>query len=315
MTRADSLAAAVCVFIWTGNVQILAHPWRQSKTMIAGLNLPVEDIERMLRTSEPEIQKYAAVIHSTRKYVFSGVYVLTSGYAGILTAGHCAKDFLDDENVTLVVSDLAHRLQVPSSSFEHIPIAHNEAEEYTTDKPDLSFVIIRDTNLLQSLLDQKIQFYDLDNRDFITPFNEPIYKFNWSVAGNPDEQIQETVEVIDGRQANLSVVNAAVIQGSLVKMWMEDDGFDYVQIELLSGIEGFPANYTGVSGGGIWYQKLLVKDGIPYKVEPLLVGIACWQSKLIERRGLTGRTITGHCLKSIYLQARAILAKKRASES
>lgn len=87
--------------------------------------------------------------------------------------------------------------------------------------------------------------------------------------------------------------------------------FDYITLLLGSDFEEFPTSYNGVSGGGIWYQRFITKDGKVYTVEPFLAGIAVWESELTNKQGWKVRRITGHGFASIYGHAKRALYDKK----
>jgi hypothetical protein len=268
--------------------------------------IPVTEIERLLARSADTIHRYTAIACLLDNSVYSGVYVKCFGYEGILTAGHCASEFLAASRFALVVSENAHQFWVEPSFFEHIAIEHYEYEDYTTDGPDLSFAIIRDINLLRTLRGL-VAFYDLDNQD-TNIFRNDLAKFNWSIAGVPSEKIQETKIIANFEENRMVNITAAVMQGNLVSIETTNN-FDYIKLRLLTGIEEFPKSYNGVSGGGIWYQRFIVKEDKTYTVEPILAGITVWQSKEPEKMQ---RFITGHGFASIYGTLRRVLAQKRS---
>src|SRR6266568_3173605 len=148
--------------------------------------LPPEEIERLLVGSAPTIKGHAAIVHVEGDFIYSGVYASSFGYDGILTAGHCAADFLAATHIALSVSDAKHRLWVEPRAFEHVRIGYDEAEGYTTSGPDLSFVIIRDEELIRLIKRQNLEFYDLDfHRTRVKEvFTPEMHTVNWAVEGN-----------------------------------------------------------------------------------------------------------------------------------
>jgi len=78
------------------------------------------------------------------------------------------------------------------------------------------------------------------------------------------------------------------------------DEFDFVRLRVTAGDYGFPKNYGGVSGGGIWLLPITMDPDVgPSSINfdaPFFAGVAFHQS------GLTGRirVITGHGPNSIY---------------
>ena len=276
--------------------------------------IPPEEIERLLVSSAPMIRRHAAIIHLESDFIYSGVYAKSFGCEGILTAGHCASAFLAAKHIALCVSDAKHQLWVESKAFEHVPIGYDETEGYTSNGPDLSFVIIRDETLLGVIRSQNLEFYDLDNHKAKEVFGNPFDTINWAVEGNPGEKIELKKELVSGKVQTTTVTTDALIQGNFAGFEVRDH-FDYVTILVGSGFEEFPASYTGVSGGGIWYQRFVTSDGKTYQVEPILAGIACWQSKRILKKGYKVREITGHGFASIYGHVRKALVWRESGQN
>lgn len=270
--------------------------------------IPVKEIEEHLAGSAETIHRYIAIACLLDDSVYSGVYVKCFGYEGILTAGHCASEFLAAKRFALVVSKAKHQFWVEPNSFEHIAISYDETEGYPLDGPDLSLVIVRDAKLLHTL-HGFVEFYDLENQN-TDIFRNDLAKFNWSVAGVPHEKILLTNESISGEEHKMVVTTAAVIQGNLVSIDVRNN-FDYIKLRLLTGIDEFPKSYSGVSGGGIWYQRFVTKDGKNYTVEPILAGVVCWQSREPIKMQ---RFIIGHGFASIYGTVRRVLAQKRSQQ-
>ncbi len=273
--------------------------------------IPPEDIQRLLANSEPTISRYVASIYLGGNWVSSGIYAKCFGYEGILTAGHCAMEFLAAEYFGLMVSESPHQLWVNPKACDHVPIGYDEIEGPTLDGPDLSFVIIHNRKLLSVIHSQKREFYDLDNNKVKAVFDSPVAKFNWSVAGVPSETVRLTRHLMNCQEYTMVNTTIAVMQGNLVHIDTRH-GFDYIKLHLLSDFEGFPTGYDGVSGAGIWYHRLVANDENSFKVEPILAGIVCWQSELTTKRGYKVRSITGHGYDSIYGHVPEVLAQKRA---
>ena len=179
--------------------------------------LPPEVIEGLLVRSAPMIKRHAAIVHVEGDFIYSGVYASSFGYEGILTAGHCATDFLAARHFALSVSDIRHQLWVEPTAFEHVRIGYDEAEGYTTSGPDLSFVIIRDKTLIQTIKSQNLEFYDLDHHRTRVKevFTSEMHTINWAVEGNPSEKIEMKKETVDGRLETTTITTAALVQGNL----------------------------------------------------------------------------------------------------
>lgn len=65
-----------------------------------------EEILRLLNESAPLSLRHVAIISLGNGQEFSGVFAKSVGYEGILTAGHSAEQFLANENLTLVLSEV-----------------------------------------------------------------------------------------------------------------------------------------------------------------------------------------------------------------
>jgi hypothetical protein len=78
------------------------------------------------------------------------------------------------------------------------------------------------------------------------------------------------------------------------------NGFDYLKFDMIAGHSGFPRDYRGVSGGGIWHVPFGIDPnaGINSLIieRPELVGVAFSQSDLVN----DSRTIFAHGYKSLY---------------
>ncbi|HTB85882.1 MAG TPA: hypothetical protein VK742_19720 [Candidatus Sulfotelmatobacter sp.] len=77
----------------------------------------------------------------------------------------------------------------------------------------------------------------------------------------------------------------------------DNQGYDYIRLKTYANHEGYPFDYTGTSGGGIWYQMVVTTDYINYKIVPILAGIVCWQTVNVKDKI---RTLSGHYINSIF---------------
>jgi len=268
-----------------------------------------QELFELLKGSAPFIHRHSAVIIVEGDRTFSGVYAKFHGYYGILTAGHCAKDFMSGERFGLVVSESMHQFWADPASFEHITIGDDENGDYSLDGPDLSFALIKDHRLLAALFAKDIKFYEIlfDNVNRIDFRN--IDTRSWCVSGNPKENVAVSFGLLNGNAAKMVNTTAAVIQG-FFQNYEEKGGHDYISLSIGSAFEEFPVDYDGVSGGGIWYQKLVLFEKKTLAIEPVLAGITCWQSAPTDQQGWTIRRITGHCITSVYGHMRRLLREK-----
>lgn len=278
--------------------------------------LPKEEIIRLQQSSAPFIQRYEAIMSLGDTAIYSGTYVKCFGYEGILTAGHCAKEIMEHDRFVLVLIESAHRFIVETKHFEHIRIGYDETEGYALSEPDLSFLIIRDQRIKNVIHNKHLGFYDISTCKIseVFPAGEGIPTFNWAIVGNPSEQITIGTILVNGQYDKLIHATSAVIQGILVASDFDEvKEFDYLKLNVLTNTDEHPDSYSGVSGGGIWYQKF-VEQGAITTVEPFLAGVACWQSEPMIEKGFNIRKITGHGFQSIYGKVRRALYDKRNAE-
>jgi hypothetical protein len=277
-------------------------PFAMGKSAIPPI--PEEHLYKMLSNCELGLRHYSVDVGLKDKTFYSGTYIKTCGYEGILTAGHCASSFLSKTGFNLGVKDTRHLLVATPSDFEHVAIDYDVTEGYTLDGPDLSFLIIKDKSLIDILRSQNVEFYDLDRQD-ISVFQSDMARFSWAVSGCAIESVEESKEQINGEEHTLISATSALMQCNLVDFETRGS-FDYIKLDALSGQYNFPKDFKGFSGGGIWYLRFVTKDGKVYSIEPILAGVAVWQST--ANNGI--RRITGHSYNSIYGRVRQVLTGK-----
>src|SRR5947208_14227285 len=94
-----------------------------------------------------EIKNYTAILIFEDGRVGSGVFVNACGFDGILTAHHVAEEILKVPEFALCVSErTATGLWVKSKNVQHLIIGKILENTERQNGPDLSFLIIRDTN-------------------------------------------------------------------------------------------------------------------------------------------------------------------------
>jgi hypothetical protein len=267
-------------------------------------NLTYAQIQQHFEKSAGYIHRHTVTMCRKDTTICSGVYVKTSGYHGILTAGHCAKLVLDEERLNLAVSEQTHHCWVERNVFAHVPF-----DEIRRDGPDMSFLIIQDKDLIDLIQRQNFNFYDLDNQN-VDILRGDLVRFSWFVVGSPREKLIRNDVLINDLPHRFISMEAAGMQGNLVE-FTSDGKYDYVWLDLLCDTERFPKSYVGVSGGGIWYLHFVTKDHINYTIEPILAGITAWQVPVQNEPNRM--MIKGHAYNSIYGRVRQVLAEKRAA--
>ena len=254
-----------------------------------------------------EIKNYTAIFFLEDERVGSGVFVNTCGYNGILTAHHVAEPVLKAQTFALCIADHEHTLWHNAEHFEHVPIGWLPQNPEPQNGPDLSFIIIRDANLLE-ILNSKKSFCFLESQK-TDRFERPLDAMRWGVAGSPYHYRERFAKSLGDFAIKLpNMVAVGLFHSHKVR-----SGFDYVQLKMPCDGERFPSDYQGVSGGGI--------RGIAFKANPpnfdlksvthdiVLGGIAFYQSEANDG----WRIVTGHGFDSIYRCLRKTLKEKTAS--
>jgi hypothetical protein len=255
-----------------------------------------------------EIKNYTAIFILEDGRVGSGIFVNACGFEGILTAYHVAMPALESKVFALCIAEHEHGVWLRSENFEHVPVGRmrdNPAER--GNGPDLSFIIIRDGNLLGILRSLK-SFCFLDTQK-LAFFEAPLERQVWAIAGSPYEwkAIVKPATASDGPLTKLSNwVGLGHCQSRAMR-----EGFDYIEIEIWAGLRDYPLNYRGVSGGGFWLIPLEVDHDGDMKslshAKPALAGVAFYQTDPpVDNR----RVITGHGFDSIYCRVRQTLTER-----
>ncbi len=166
---------------------------------------------------------------------------------------------------------------------------------------------MKDVKLIELLKRQNKSFYDLDGQD-VGLLQQSLVTTHWCICGSPREKLSRNFGMINNEVHVLNTTPCVGMQSRLKKIEFRGE-YDYVRfgVAFFAKIEGYPVDYTGASGSGIWYQRFVTADGINYKVEPILAGIVAWQ----EPRKNNSRTISGHCYHSIYWHVRKKLKERR----
>lgn len=259
----------------------------------------------LLEKAFEEIMHYTAIFILKDGRIGSGVFANTCGHYGIVTAYHVAEAVMRQPEFAMSIAQRPHSLWLRSEHFEHVEIGHLSNNPNPEKGPDLSFIIIREKNLLAILHSLKsFCFLDTQKLDY---FNCPLERLLWAVAGSPFEA-KKTLNA-DPRQGVPLVSVPSFIGEARFLSREERDPFDYVAVRVQTG-GNYPSNYEGVSGGGLWVIPLEGDEG--GKVDtisharPILAGVAFFQSAPANDE----RIITGHGYDSIHSGLRRTLNEK-----
>lgn len=249
-----------------------------------------------------EIKHYTVLFVLKDKRVCSGIFVNTCGYHGVLTAHHVAEPVLNNSEVGLCIAERPHSLFLRSEHCQHVPIGHVRNNLQLENGPDLSFIILRDANLLATLRSLK-SFYHLDTKD-VSYFQSPLNRMIWCISGCPYEATKVLgVSPPYGPLVQFqNFIGDATFHSRTVR-----DGFDFIDLKMPCGEGDFPKDCRGMSGGGMWLVPLSIDPNSDTKTirheAPLLAGVSFYQSEIENGE----RVITGHGYDSIYSRVRQTL--------
>lgn len=171
-----------------------------------------------------EIKHYNVIFVMKDKRCASGTLVTINGYTGILTAHHVAEPVMNESEVGLCVAEIAHSLFLRTANCQHVPIGIPNPNFSAARGPDLSFIIIRDLKLLETLRSLKT-FCNLEKRD-LEYFESPLNRMAWFISGSP----HEALKYLDAEPENELVKFQNFIGNATFHSQKEHDGFDYFKL-------------------------------------------------------------------------------------
>jgi hypothetical protein len=255
---------------------------------------PGFDFDHSLEEAQKLASNYAVAFVVDDKVIGSGTLVKVRGMYGILTAHHVAivpsKKKGERSNICFR-ENAAHELKVTTSQFHHFVVGSSRNHlEHTG--PDLSFLMITDPKVYSSLSSIK-SFFPLDEEWQTAAYADKFPQMQWSICGCPEE-LTDTSQTLRGRH----LVRCCCIhaEARFLSLRTRKD-FDYIRLEVHSGIHEFPEKYGGVSGGGIGLPVGKMEKDKPTYL-PLLKGVIFYQSRPYSKN--RKRIIIGHGPESIY---------------
>ena len=213
----------------------------------------------------------------------------------LLTAGHVWNELKDLDSIDFVLT-------------EGTPSAFSIATKHIDSKiiwdacnpdtgPDLAILKI-DAGSSSDIMAFKSSINLRQHRGSL--FNVPakIEKGLWAITGVVNEFTEVNIDE-EHRISTIKLHGRALVGPSIA--YDSNNGYDYIDISSNRNLPGVPANFGGVSGGGLWQINLrktkdsrVVWDGRRY-----FRGVAFWQSSVVEGR----RIVRCHGPKSLFSSA------------
>jgi len=253
--------------------------------------------EHLFDQATQELSNYFVSFSVDDRPSGSATLVTIDGNCGFLTAAHVVDDWSESAAncIAVVCAPHVHQLMLPT---QHIDVTRYGPSRDPFLGPDLAFVRINDTRCLGALRARK-SFYPLSSSYHPEIFEqvEPRPCAICFVAGAPAEMARE--EGVRRTRSHL-LTSIHFFGRAQVAQEFSSNGFAYLKLDMLAGRSGFPSDYRGVSGGGVWHIPLALDSeaGISsLRTErPELIGVAFCQSDLADG----SRTIYAHGITSVY---------------
>jgi hypothetical protein len=258
--------------------------------------------ESLLDQATQDLSYYCVSFSVDDRPSGSATLVTVDGHSGFLTAAHVVDDWFASktDRIAVVCAPHLHQLMLPK---QYIDVTRHEPSKDPSSGPDLAFVRINDTKCIAELKARK-SFYPLLESYHPEIFEEiqPRLAALCFVAGAPAERAAE--EGI--RRTKPHILKSVHFFGrAQVIEEFSSNGFDYLKLAMLAGQSGFPSDYRGVSGGGVWHVALGIDPEVgtsSFEIARLeLIGVAFCQSDLVN----DSRTIFAHGIKSVYSAIRS----------
>lgn len=216
---------------------------------------------------------------------------------GLLTAHHvwqAVRKGQCQDHFCMVLGSQLGRFEHPFDECTPLIVGEYSAD-HEEEGPDLAFIRFDHEPRIGPLKGRK-SFYPLEAERGQMFNGIPYDRCPWLVWGTPAE----------GTFKSSSETGEPIVRvnqfagGAEFSGIVERDGFDFVKIKVTCGRDGFPNDYGGVSGGGVWIAIRYSEDPEGRVLKPsinlLLAGVAYYQSE--ETEGY--KTLSLHGPKSIY---------------
>jgi len=219
----------------------------------------------------------------------SGTLVSVGRRFGILTAHHVVKLLKHtDGKFMICLGDTPVSLTIQKSQYHHVIVGEHDSK-FDHLGPDLSFIQIVDPALLSGLKGKK-SFHPLEE-NVLSPYDEEHLKqMVWIASGAPHELTEKSV--LRGRPLTAYALSHMAVQYHSTR---QRKGFDYIRLKTTHGADGYPKEYGGVSGGGIWLLGLSEENKEP---QAILQGVVFYHYRPSTKS--TESYLVAHGTNSIY---------------
>ena len=271
-----------------------------------GFHPEIEIPATLMIAATLEMSHFMVSLILNQRLIGSGTLVCVDDIHAILSAHHVA-ELLDEPDVTHLGINIAaypHGFFVAVEQLQHVVIGSCAAGASEELGPDLSLIRLLSPDSIATIKSKK-SFYRLDNprRDRFW-LELPIAHMPWYLVGAPAERSSNQGEF--GTPGHILTAVHFHAEATF-KSRVSREGFDFVTLQLIAGEHSYPADYRGVSGGGVWVLPLTMdpdKGASTLSYDPpTLAGVAFYQTELSSGE----RQIICHGPESVAVRARDAL--------
>lgn len=262
--------------------------------------------DKMIKQMTDRLHSYSTILikmyvdrqrRSVLQQIGSGTYIRAGDIYGILTAQHVVAELVGEFILGLTAAPESehHRFAIERNSIKIIEIAQPVSEE---EGPDLGFITLADWDDISTISASKAFHNPLTDRSMMLTSPPAIESSLWFGCGCPAERSR-----VEGPYGNFQQVLAYQHYcgaGGPNRTYEQAD-HDYLEMDIDPDEKGiFPANFGGMSGGGVWQVTLSrLEDGRLVPNRYLLSGVIFYQGL----RNNETRFIKSHGRRSIYRHA------------
>ncbi len=218
----------------------------------------------------------------------SGTLAQINGYKGIITARH-VWDKAKKHQFLLTLIGRGNYAFDTRYLTPMIPEAVGMLREFEVSVPDIAFIRLSEKDASDLEASGKT-FFNIDKRINSKSYSIDTNQGYWTVFGNPNEWLETGEKKV-----------SSFVYGTGMSKQFEEGGWDYYVMNLdIAANPDIPTDFSGMSGGGIWWTRWSCDEGLENFVvenpsrDIILVGVSFFQTSPHDR------TLLGHGPKSIY---------------
>jgi len=173
----------------------------------------------------------------------SGTLAQINGFNGVITARHVWEEARKHEFLLTLVGRDNYTFETKYLT-PAIPQATGDLKEFRVRVPDIGFVRLPD-KYASDLEAKGKAFFNLDKRVAAKSYLPDMAEGYWTIFGNPDE-------LLDVKRKKVS----SFVYGTGVSKQFEEAGWDYfvMNLDIPANLD-IPKDFSGMSGGGIWWTR------------------------------------------------------------